>query len=329
MTLPTIQGMTFDRDPARQAVMALAAGQHRAITRRQASAAGFSARRVQTAKRAGWLDEPLPGVLTLQGVGSTWEQRLMTVMLAAGDHAVVSHRAAARLHGFDGFDDPRNGIVEVSMSRSFRLAPAVPAVVHHVTPMDRCDVVAVRGFRCTTVPRTLSDLGSVVSARQVRQALTSARRDHLDLEATRTVVDRLHRPGQRGTGVLLRQLASIPWEGQLPDTWFEELLARCLDDAALPPIELQYTIVDADGRFVARPDIAFPSVRLGLEAHSRRFHFGPDQERLDEDRDIRAALAGWELIYLGWYATRRPAEVCKLVVELVNQRRRTLVAPEV
>lgn len=320
--------MTTDRDPARQAVIALAANQHRALSRRQATAIGFDARRVRTAKRAGWLGEPLPGVLTLQGLEPTWEQRLMSVVLAAGGHSVVSHRSAARLLGFDGFDDPRNAVVEVSVSRSFRLDPTVRAVVHHVTPMDPCDVTTVDGFRCTTSPRTLSDLGSVAPATRVRQALTSARRSNLDLMFTRDVVERLHRPGQRGTGVLLRLLGSIPWEGQLPATWFEELLALCLDDPALPPIVLQHQIVNSAGEFVARPDIAFPSVRLGLEAHSRRFHFGPDAERLDEDRDLRAALAGWELVYLGWYATRRPADVCKVIGELVRVRRHQLRGPE-
>ena len=60
-------------------------------------------------------------------------------------------------------------------------------------------------------------------------------------------------------------------------------------------------------------------MRLGLEAHSRRFHFGPDAERHDEDRDIAAARCGWELLYLGWYATNCPAEVGR-VVDNVERR---------
>lgn len=321
--------MTTGRDPARHAVVALARRQHRLLTRRQAREVGFDARRVATAKRAGWLGEPLPGVLELLGFEPTWEQRLMRLLLAAGGHAVASHRSAARLLRLDGFDGPGNAVVEVSVSRSFRLDPSVDAVVHHVTPLEPCDVTTVRGIRCTTVPRTLADLGSVVPARSVRRALTSARRSNLDLTAARSVAERLHRPGQRGTGVLLRLLASIPWEGQLPATWFEELLALCLDDPTLPPMALQHPIHDADGRVIARPDIAFPSVRLGLEAHSRRFHFGPDAEALDEDRDVRVALAGWELIYLGWYSTRRPADVCRIVADLVRVRRRELRVGEV
>ena len=63
---------------------------------------------------------------------------------------------------------------------------------------------------------------------------------------------------------------------------------------------------DASGRVVAKTDLGIPAVKLGLEAHSRRFHFGEDAEALDENRDIAASLCGWELTYLGWHATKRP-----------------------
>ena len=62
-------------------------------------------------------------------------------------------------------------------------------------------------------------------------------------------------------------------------------------------------------------------LKLGLEAHSRRFHFGPVAEPLDEDRDIDAATCGWELLYLGWDATKRPADVLRRVEEVVRARK--------
>jgi hypothetical protein len=136
--------------------------------------------------------------------------------------------------------------------------------------------------------------------------------------------DRVHRPGPSGTGVLLGQLATIPFEGRVPDTWFEELVALCLDDPAIPPIELQYPILDDTGHLVAKTDIGIPSVKLGLEAHSRQFHFGPDAEPLDEQRDLAAGICGWDLQYLGWYATRRPNDVLAVVKKLIAARRRQL-----
>ena len=308
-------------DTARRAVAELAASQHRAFTRKQAAELNFDRRRVATALREGWVTEPIPGVLAVRDGPPTWEQRLQVVVLAARSRGVVSHRSAARLLRLDGYEGPGNATLEISVPNGIRFRPSVSAVVHQVPPLDRRDVVCVAGFPCTSLDVTLCDLGSVVRAvKPVRRALTSARRRGLDLVKTRATAERRHRPGQAGSGVLLRLLDTIPWEGRLPASWFEELLALCLDDPTLPEMVLQHPIQDMCGRIVARADIAFPSVRLGLEAHSREFHFGPDAEAVDEDRDIAASLCGWELTSLGWYATKRPAEVLAVVRKLVRVR---------
>lgn len=235
--------------------------------------------------------------------------------LAASQHRAFTRRQAAELN-FDSrriatakhegwISEPLPGVLilvdgvelatlELSAPASMRFRPQIECVIDHVTMLEPCDV----------------------------RALTSARRHGLDLARTRRVVERLHRPGQRGTGVMLRLLDSIPWDGQLPATWFEELLALCLDDPDLPEMRLQHSIRNAAGDIVARPGIAFPCVRLGVEAHSRRFHTGPDAEPLDEQRDIAAARCGWELTYLGWFATKRPAELLRIVEELIAVRSR-------
>ena len=257
----------------------------------------FDKGRVATAKRQGWLEEPYPGVLVVVGSGAGWHQRLMAATLADGGNAVASHRAAARLHRLDGFEDAE--IVEVSVTRRHRWRRTGEVIAHHVTALDSCDVVTVDGIRCTGLARTPCDLGAVVDPLQVRRALTAARRRGVTLRWIQLTADRLHRPGRSGSGVLLRQLATIPFEGRLPDSWFEELVALCLDDPDLPPIVLQYPICDDNGRVTAKTDIGIPSVRLGLEAHSRRFHFG-------------------------WYATRRPKDVLAIVKQIVAARQRHL-----
>ena len=230
-----------------------------------------------------------------------------------------------RRHTTDGFGERTNATLELSVPADVRFRPQIDSVVHRAAALHQLDITAVKGFPCVTRERALAELGAVVPGVQsVRKALSSARRKGLDLDRTRQTAERLHRPGQRGTGLLLRLLDNIPWEGRLPDTWFEELLALCLIDPALPEIQFQYPIRDDSGRIVARPDIAFPSVRLGLEAHSREFHFDDDDQALDDDRDIAAALCGWELTDLGWYATKRPAAVLRIVKELIAVRSREL-----
>lgn len=307
-------------DAAVRAVVELAARQHGAVARHQLSAEGFDARRVATAVRSGWLAEPVPGVLVVTGAIPTWHQRLMIVTLACGGHAIASHRSAARLHRLDGFDHAGMAVIEVSVSRAHRV-PLGGSVTHHVTPFDECDLTSVDGIPCTTIGRTLADLGSVVRDRRlVGRALTDARRRHIDLDRLRATAERLRRPGQSGTGVLTRLLDAIPYEGRISETWFEELIGLCLDDPALPKVVRQFPIRGDHGRIVARTDLGIPSVRLGLEAHSRRFHFGPLTEPLDEDRDMAAALCGWELLYLGWYAAKRPVDVLRVVKEVVRVR---------
>ena len=88
----------------------------------------------------------------------------------------------------------------------------------------------------------------------------------------------------------------------------------------IPPLVRQHVIEDARGRFVARVDLAVPTARLAIEAHSREFHFGPERETADEDRDLRLAAEGWEVLYLGWYSQRRPAAVADLVAAVCRRR---------
>ncbi len=306
-----------------RAVVELAASQHGVLSRRQAAELNLDRGRLARAVSRGWLDERYPGIFLVAGAVCSWHQSVMAATMAVGAHAVASHRSAARLHGFDGFADTT--IVEVSVSRAHRWRHRDGTIAHHVDALESPDIVQIDGIRCTGLARTLVDLGSVCDeALTVRRALTDVRRRGASLRWVQSTAERLHRSGQRGSGVLLRQLATIPYEGRVPDSWFEELLARCLADDELGPVIPQLPIRRVDGRIVARTDIGLPDVKLGLEAHSRHFHFGPEAEPLDEQRDLAAAACGWELLYLGWYATKRPAEVLAIVKYVVAARRRVL-----
>jgi hypothetical protein len=309
-------------DDAVRAVAELAASQHGAFTRRQAAAKKLSPARIATAVRNGWLVEHPPGVLAVTGHPDTWEQRLTLATLAGGGHGVASHRSAARLHGLDGFDCITDVEVTVDNRHRLRLPADLGATIHHVDRLDtELDVVVLGSIPATGLARTLADLGSVCTTSEVRRALTDVRRRGSSIQWIRQTAQRCHRPGQAGTGQLLRLLDAIPHEGGVPESWFEELLAECLADPAIPPVVPQYRILDHDGSFVARVDLAIPSVRLGIEAHSRRFHFGPDAGRLDEQRDLAAAAVGWELLYLGWHAAKRPSEVRAVIRRVVDARK--------
>lgn len=304
-------------DSAIAAVTELAADSHSVITRSQA-ATHLSNKRLATAIRSGWLAERYPGVLAVAGAADSFEHRLRAATLAVPDHTAASHRSAARLHGLDGFDTDET--VEVSVDAAHRWRFGGTVVAHHVAELSPNDVIEIDGIAVTSLARTLCDLGSVCAPDRVAQALTSARRCGCSLRWLRSAAERLHRPGQSGTGRLLRLLDAVPREGRVPESWFEELLARCLDDPRIPELVVQHEVRDADGVFVARVDLAVPGVKLAIEAHSKRHHFGPQAEASDADRDLRLAACGWEVIYLGWHTTRSPAQVVDLVAAVIAAR---------
>jgi hypothetical protein len=305
---------------APRAMAEFAASRHGVVLRSQAATFGFTPDDIRRAKQQGWLTEPVRGVLVISGYPSTWEHQLAIVTASSAARPLVSQGAAARLFSLDGFEI---AAAEVTVVRPAQvvLTHCPELIVHQTSSLPASDRFHRHGLPCTSLARTLADLGSTESPDRVWQALIGARRIHrvnpIWLQQTAL---RLHRPGQAGTGVLLHALQRWGREGALPDSWFEELLRRLLDHPDIPTVVPQFVLTNADGAFVARIDLAIPAARLGLEAHSREFHFGPLRETADEDRDLRAAACGWELLYLGWYSQRRPIEVAELVAEVCRAR---------
>lgn len=333
-----------------RAVANIAAPRHGATTRTEAASLGFTARQIATAKAQGWLTEPIPGVLVFAGAAHTWRQRLCVGVLGGKERSAAAFRACGVLHGLDGFSDPdRLGRVDRPPKSNVRtLGPArdivrpeivalrptwydlgafVDGVLHQTSALDPCDIVHIDGIRCTGLARTLTDLGAVCTEDEVWRALISARRKHrINPRWLQQTAVRLERPGRTGTGTIRRALIRWADEGVLSESWLEELMCRLATGPGMPQLVRQHVVADAHGEFIARLDAAMPEVRLGLEGHSREFHFGPIQEAADEDRDLRLAEQGYEVLYLGWYATQRPAEVAQRIRAVAQERRRLLAA---
>jgi hypothetical protein len=298
------------------AAVELAQRQQGAITRRQLDRLGIDRRMIRRRLRQGLVAEPRPGVLVLGGVPATWLHEVALATLAGGG-TVASHRTAARLHGLDGFTADTTMEVTVVTPRG----PRVRGVkVHQVQALDRADVTRVDGIVVTGLARTMADLGSVCPPDKVLQALDDVRRRGHSLAWLRQTAERLRRPGQRGPFLLLELLDQVSGEQRAPDSWFERLLERCLASPDLPPLHRQYEVRDRRGRFVARLDAAFPAIKLGIEAHSRRYHDGDRTERVDENRDLRLAVLGWEVMYVRWQHLEHPDQLVASVLQVAEQR---------
>ena len=75
---------------------------------------------------------------------------------------------------------------------------------------------------------------------------------------------------------------------------------------------------------IGRLDLACPDLLLGVEAHSKRFHFGERPESMDQRRENRMGTVGWHVTYVGWYDTEDPATVAT-TIEAIARRRQAML----
>jgi very-short-patch-repair endonuclease len=289
----------------------VAASRHGALTRTQAGLLGLGPHAIDTLRRRGHVTEPTPGVLTVVGAPVTWRQRLTVATMGCNGAAAAAFRSAAVLHGMDGYNEPpKPDRIELltAENRHYRGLD----VVLHTGPFSLEDLTVVDGIACTTIARTLCDLGSVEPLHRVREAFEWAWRTGVSLTWLQCTVDRLHRPGQRGTGVLQRLLVEARRHERPTESGLEVELACILDD--IPGLVRQFEVFDSAGTFVARVDFAVPDARLAIEAHSRRHHFGPTAEARDLDRHQRLAACDWTTMYVTKREMSNPVSVRRRVL---------------
>lgn len=318
------------------ALLRYAATQHGVIS--AAEAANFDVTRAQLRsgiRRGDWLT-PHSGVFISAAAPATWMQRCMVATQRSG--GLISHRAAARLHGLDGFHDSESGarggggsrvgrssssggrsgdgesgLVELTVPDS-RFRATGEFLIHRTCVLDPEDRTVTSGIAVTSIARTLADLGAVVSDDRVEQALDDAIRRGYSLRWITETLNRVDRPGPSGCASLRRVLARPDRQGPIPDSMFERSMERMAVAGGMPQPERQFSVYDGLGSthgglgtLVAQLDAAWPAAKLGVEAHSARWHDGNRRGRADQRRDNRLAGLGWELLYLSWWDLQHPA----------------------
>jgi very-short-patch-repair endonuclease len=291
-----------------------AASRHGVLTRSQAADNEVSEKVIRRLLRDRDLTEPTPGVLVVVGSPPTWRQQLYIATLASKGAGDAGFRSAAALHDLDGY---RPGPKELLLPSRRRIH--VPGVVTHVGPKDfAADFIVVDMIPCTSIARTLCDLGSVDPPARVKVAFESAWRDGCSLVWLRQTAERLHRPGQRGTGVLLRLLDDAELKGKPTESALEIQVERALRGVA--GLVRQHSVHDRYGNFVARVDFAIPHLKIAVEAHSRRFHFGDNAERSDAAREAALQAEGWIVRYVTHAQARNRAALRASVQALRRAR---------
>ncbi|MCU1398386.1 MAG: hypothetical protein JWN62_1495 [Acidimicrobiales bacterium] len=197
----------------------------------------------------------------------------------------------------------------------------LPNVTSHRTrSLSRADVIVIDHIPCTNLARTACDLAPSLTRDNLVRMIDDIQRRGSSMQWLMHRATRLSSSGRAGPNDVLDIVRRRLHGYRVPDSWFERVLRTCLESERLSDMTRQYVLQDAHGEFVARFDLAVPWARLGIEGHSRSYHLGELAERYDEDRDLRAAKEGWEIMYLGFAATRAPAAVRRDIEAVVERR---------
>ncbi|GAB2931150.1 type IV toxin-antitoxin system AbiEi family antitoxin domain-containing protein [Rhodococcus aerolatus] len=223
-------------------------------------------------------DGPAPGLRT----------RLRGLDLALGEQVTACGVSAAELYGFAVDADARVHVA-VPVPRALADRPGVrvhrgdvgPVVEVGERPVVAPAWAAVDTSRARRRPRALATLDAALRS-------GTCSHDHL-LDA----VDR--RRGHRGVSAV-RGLVGLA-DG-LSESPMESETRLLLHDGGLPRPTLQHEVRTADGRLVARLDLAWPDHRVAVEYDGLEFH--RDRRSLENDRRRAAELLGegWRCLAL-------------------------------
>jgi very-short-patch-repair endonuclease len=305
--------MSQERVPhARDQLARLAAHQHGVATLAQLYSLGFSDSQVRTRVKAGWLHCLHRGVFAVGHPRLTSHGFWMAAVLAAGSNAVLSHQAAAELWQLRRGRKPGSAAVDITVPRRRGGRPRPGLVVHRVPSLNAGEITTRNRIPVTTPARTIFDLATVLSRRELERAVDEA--DRLNI-CTEEELDEIVRAqfGRAGAGALRGLLDDHRAGSTATRNDLEELFLALCRRHSLPQPEVNAPLLD----YVV--DFLWPEAWLVVEVDGRATHGTRRAFQADRDRDGRLAVAGFRVLRFTWWdVTRRPAVVADRVRRLVQ-----------
>ena len=261
----------------------IARRQHGVVTRLQLLEAGLSRHEIEHRRQRGALLTQHPGVYRVGHEAPSTEARYMAAVLACGDGAVLSGRAAAHLLSLIRGEPPPP---EVTCPRMRR----VDGVRTTRARLDRRDVTRFRGIAVTTVPRTLTDLAADMPPAELARVCHEAGVRYGTTPAqVKAVLDR--RPRARGRRRLWRVLAG---DERVALSALERRFLALLRANGLPLPETNRRVGSH------RVDCHWPERRLTVELDSYRFHNSRHSWEQDRRREREARARDDDLRRYTW-----------------------------
>ena len=290
------------------------AGESQGLVTRAAALEFLSEDQLQRRLEAGALVCVFPTVYRVVGAPETWRQRLEALLLWAGHGAVLSHRTAAALHGFEQFEE---GPLDLTVIRKMRAPEGVR--LHRVSALLRSELGCVDDLDVTSVTRTSIDLAARTDPLTLHAVFSQALREK------KTTLEKLEeaagRSGNRPGVIDVRALVhEFQGEGGPTESELEDRALSTIVDAGLPRPKIKWVVVA--GRRKRRLDLHFVEQGVVVETDGFAFHSGIETFEDDRERNNSLALRGLLVLHWTWQSLQeRPEELVAQLYAALNMRR--------
>ncbi|BBY26134.1 hypothetical protein [Mycolicibacterium sediminis] len=234
------------------------------------------------------LYEPVfPGIYVPWGVSPSPRERAVAAWLWSRRRGTLAGRSAAALHGAKWVDaaDP------AELIHDNRRAPSGISVWSDVLTPE--EVVDIDGMGVTSPARTAFDIGRHVARRVAAVQRLDALAAATDVKVTDVEAIMAAHPGARGTPRLRGALALMDGGAESP----QETAARlALVDAGLPAPRTQIVVRNAYGDFIARIDMGYEDVKVGIEYDGPQHWTDPAVRQRDIDKQVELADEKWRIV---------------------------------
>jgi very-short-patch-repair endonuclease len=254
----------------------MASRRHGVVTRVQLLEAGLTSKEIAARVRGGTLLREYRGVYRVGHRAPSVEATYLAAVLAAGEGALLSGRAAAHLWGLVKGEPPAAAVITATQRRIEGVR------TRRARHLNAQDASVCCGIPVTSVARTLVDLAAELTEPALARACHEAGvRYGITPKVVATVLAR--RPTTRGARKLRRVIAG---EVHVTLSKLEARFLSLLREHALP---LPVTNRPAGGR---RVDCRWPEHRLTVELDSYQFHNSRHSWEQDRRREREARARG-------------------------------------
>jgi hypothetical protein len=214
-------------------------------------------------------------------------ERAQAAWLWSRRKAVIAGNSAAALLGARWVDPA----LDAELIHGNRHPPA--GIVVHSETLLRNEVVEVDGMPVTSPARTAFDVGRWTSSRLHAVQRLDALANATDIKINEVEDVMAEHRGMRG---LVRLRAVLPLVDGGAESPQETRTRLVLIDAGLPVLQTQIRVCDEYGDFVARIDMGYRDLRVGIEYDGPQHWTDPRQRERDIDRHAALSDLGWAVV---------------------------------